>query len=75
MEVRARNSNVMLGGPKNLGGAALGPNIKDVYTERGRGLPKCGRSKGGCVDCTMDLARMQTRGEGVQIPKIVLMSF
>ena len=47
----------------------LGPNLNDVYTERG--LPKCRHSKGGCVDfSTMDLVRMQTRGgEGVQNPE------
>ena len=28
---------------------ADGPNLNDVYTGRGRGLPKCRRSKGGCV--------------------------
>ena len=32
---------------------ADGPNLNDVYTGRGRGLPKCRRGKGGCVDLVL----------------------
>ena len=48
-----------------------GPYLNDVYTVRGSGLPKCRCGKGGCVDLVlwMDLARMQTKGEGVQNPQ------
>ena len=29
------------------------PYLNDVYTERGRGLPKCRYGKGGCVDLVL----------------------
>ena len=32
---------------------ADGPYLNDVYPVRGRGVPKCRRSKGGCVDLVL----------------------
>ena len=33
--------------------SSKGPFLNDIYTEGGRGLTKCRRSKGGCVDLVL----------------------
>ena len=45
--------------------SSKGPFLNDIYTEGGRGLTKCRRSKGGCVDLVLwILPKCRQRGGG-----------